>query len=722
MKEAVQMQSIRSFFARALAVTAMLLLSAGASPATVQDLQPLSAETAFPPNCSTLIYHGVVPDDFEMETTIAVNPSDPRNIVVAWTQGGFFGVVAAVTKDGGQSWTKVVVPGVSGCSGAEQDTGAADPRLAFDRNGIAYLSLDTFPFGRPGTESGASERLTVLRSSDGGLTWPERTVVPAGEPDGFNAEMWITAHPREAARAYLIWTKHNGDFYPTYFSRTDDGETWTRERRIVAAPGERVVDFLHNLQVLPSGALLDVFLRGDYNPPDPLPKKYEVLSIRSEDEGETWSEPSRVAVPQGAQPRDPETHVVIWTHPLSATPFGVAPDGTAYAAWHDIDFPTNGSSRILLAKSTDGGVSWSDPIIVKEERAQAFTPTLAVAEDGTVGVTYYDFRNDKLGDGELTTDFWFAHSGDRGETWEEEHVAGPFDMRRAALSPAPDNEPSFNVIDYYQLATAPGGFVAAFAQAPPNAPEPPNDIFFARLLLGGERARTTGGGWLADSDGDKLNFGFHVRQTASRLDGELRLNDKGGGARIELAEPTYLGPVGEECGSFAAGPSSLELRGRGTYNGAAASFRVCVQDNGEGAGAQADRFYLACTSGCEYSTAEQAPDDLIDGGNIQVARNGENTRSGQCTMILDPLLADVAPAGQLTLTGTVYDAEQEPQASATVELRATAEGGGSETLTAQSDALGRATFATWSVAVATEFRARACDVESNVVELTPLAG
>jgi hypothetical protein len=59
---------------------------------------------------------------------------------------------------------------------------------------------------------------------------------------------------------------------------------------------------------------------------------------------------------------------------------------------------------------------------------QAHEPTLAVASDDTVDVTYYDFRNDCPGDAELTTDVWFAHSHSGG-AFEDTHVAGPFNAR-----------------------------------------------------------------------------------------------------------------------------------------------------------------------------------------------------------------------------------------------------------------------------------------------------
>ena len=45
-------------------------------------------------------------------------------------------------------------------------------------------------------------------------------------------------------------------------------------------------------------------------------------------------------------------------------------------------------------RSTDGGRSWTAPRRINgAPKALAFTPAVAVAADGTVGVSYYDLRD-----------------------------------------------------------------------------------------------------------------------------------------------------------------------------------------------------------------------------------------------------------------------------------------------------------------------------------------
>jgi hypothetical protein len=86
----------------------------------------------------------------------------------------------------------------------------------------------------------------------------------------------------------------------------------------------------------------------------------------------------------------------------------------------------------MFAKSNDAGVTWSTPTAINRQQATpAFTPNIDVAPNGTLTVTYYDFRNDTSA-GPLNTDTWALHSHDGGATWTQSHVNGPFDMSKAA--------------------------------------------------------------------------------------------------------------------------------------------------------------------------------------------------------------------------------------------------------------------------------------------------
>ena len=105
---------------------------------------------------------------------------------------------------------------------------------------------------------------------------------------------------------------------------------------------------------------------------------------------------------------------------------------------------------------------------------QAFTPSVAVTADGTVGITYYDFRNNAAAAG-VPTDVWFVHSHDAGTTWTEQHVSGPFDIETAPVSRG-------NFLgDYEGLASAGNDFLAFFVMANTGNVANRTDVFFVRL-------------------------------------------------------------------------------------------------------------------------------------------------------------------------------------------------------------------------------------------------
>jgi hypothetical protein len=171
---------------------------------------------------------------------------------------------------------------------------------------------------------------------------------------------------------------------------------------------------------------------------------------------------------------DPETGEVL---PQPGFPSSaVAPDGTVYVAFENSSSPQSGAIGVL--RSLDGGLTWSTTMLPGVS-AFAFEPAIAVDAHGTVGVIWYDLRNDRPGDAALTADVWFAHSHDRGATWHQTHVAGPTDLRTAAAAA----QTRFG--EYQGLAGLPTGFAAVFGLASPQAKDGPTDIFFARIGPGG---------------------------------------------------------------------------------------------------------------------------------------------------------------------------------------------------------------------------------------------
>jgi hypothetical protein len=117
------------------------------------------------------------------------------------------------------------------------------------------------------------------------------------------------------------------------------------------------------------------------------------------------------------------------------------------------------------------------------------------------------------------------------------------------------------------------------------------------------RRAGSGGGFLLDGKGQKK---AQVDLLAQRVGngnmvGKLSVNDKQTGDKLSVDTLTMIGSVRDACGSVPSQSfSSMQFEGTGTFNGSPASFRVCLQQNANGAGGTPDLLHVACTSGCTY--------------------------------------------------------------------------------------------------------------------------
>jgi hypothetical protein len=108
-------------------------------------------------------------NDRDAETSIAVNPRNPLNVVAGWISSGDRTCGYGVSFDGGATWPVVgVVPGIQTGSGGQFDRGT-DPSVVFDKNGSAYYTCLAFNLFPPGT--GSAGTVFVSKSTDGGATW-----------------------------------------------------------------------------------------------------------------------------------------------------------------------------------------------------------------------------------------------------------------------------------------------------------------------------------------------------------------------------------------------------------------------------------------------------------------------------------------------------------------------------------------------------------------------
>jgi hypothetical protein len=231
------------------------------------------------------------------------------------------------------------------------------------------------------------------------------------------------------------------------FSKTTNGgRTWSTPQVIVpTAQNQQTIG--NQIVVDPrDGTLYDFF--NSIMPPSSHP--YNVAFVKSTDDGATWTAPQVVASLQTVGVTDPNTGQAIRTGDIIPEAAIDAATGQLYAVWQDSRFNGGSFDEVALSTSSNGGATWSAPIRVNTPTGKpAFTPSVHVSSNGTVGVTYYDFRSLTTETTTLPTDYWFTSSSNHGGSFANEaHIAGPFDMLTAP------NAGGFFTGDYEGLDTS----------------------------------------------------------------------------------------------------------------------------------------------------------------------------------------------------------------------------------------------------------------------------
>ncbi len=405
----------RKRFGVGLAVAALAGL-APTSPATAQlsQLSPL-VELSVPNPVGTcddgFRLPGTMTPNDAAEPFVAVNPAHPNNIVAAWIQGPIQNDVAAASFDGGNTWQTVPLP-LTLCSGGPF-LGAGDPWLSFAPNGDLYCIGIAGP-------SPTTTYIGIMKSMDGGLHWSVPVLVDT--PDFSPDKCTITADPADSRLVYGAWARltHKNRFELACSRTTDGGVTWEPARsNLQAAPGQ--FPSSPQILVLPDGTLVDMFLVQYGTPNQPVTAQNFQL-MRSSDKGQTWSAPMVAGAmypllrpdPTGfALTVDPDTGQLVrdTTQPSFAVDHR---SGSLYAVWEDARFSNFQYNEVAFSMSSDGGFTWSTPIRVNQTpfnmaplNRQAFYPVIAVAPNGTIGVTYYDFRFNDPSPG-VPTDYWLV--------------------------------------------------------------------------------------------------------------------------------------------------------------------------------------------------------------------------------------------------------------------------------------------------------------------------
>ncbi|HMC68384.1 MAG TPA: OmpA family protein, partial [Mycobacteriales bacterium] len=309
----------------------------------------------------------------QRETTIAVNPANTQNIIVAPNNSpGIFGTPSRdsvwVSTDGGQKWTEKVIPIPAAGFGSH-----GDPSLAFSRDGSTLMYVHLVDKSRPHGD----HAVVYAVSHDGGITWAQ---ADTGVIGSFDAD---EDHD------------HNND---------------ANDKEFIAV-GPDVLD--------PTKDRFAVTWQ-----------RHGVIYVSTYTAAEGWSTPAIVGGIEGTiatgDGTDPGAYRAPSGHSIDAIPrFG--PNGELYVVWEE--WGTTGVSHVMFDVSYDGGKTWgggwdqrvffdtdksdlqSDDKLVLEQTIALLKadPTLHVTIVGNADTRDSDTHNNKLSDDRAASVWQYFH-------------------------------------------------------------------------------------------------------------------------------------------------------------------------------------------------------------------------------------------------------------------------------------------------------------------------
>ena len=377
-----------------------VILLAALTPVTAVYGDPMSPTIAVHDNAA-------VDTGADEDPAIAMDSSG--RVVVVWTStdtlGGTIGAdadILVVRSEGyGAAWSPVA-PLVASAAGDSAD----DRRVTIttDDAGVFVVAWQTRG------SFGADADVVFVRSTDGGLSWSAPALLDtAGAGDTDDDEQPRLATDR-VGRWIAVWTSREGDADVVYAVSIDNGATWSPATPLEASAALDVDDDLEPVVTAGENGWWAVAWASNAARTGPTTADYDLLIVRSNNDGMSWSAPALLIANGNTDAGDDRAPVL-------------ATDGTGrwLAVWHQNgSLPWGPDGDILTARSANEGASWSQPrelysfslIELGEER----DPRVVSDRAGNWIVVWW--REDSLPGGVAQdVDILQARSVDGGATW-----------------------------------------------------------------------------------------------------------------------------------------------------------------------------------------------------------------------------------------------------------------------------------------------------------------
>lgn len=394
------------------------------------------------------------------EQDIRIDFRNPNRIIAGANNLGGSGLQAQFySTDHGATWGQTTLPLFSG------DAFHSDPTVDWTSDGTAWAT--TIGINNFGTQL----RMRAYKSTNGGATWTTDATFSGSQTSADKQMMWIDHSDSSPFKdtIYVIW--HNG--LPAYMNRRT-GPTGSWQSPVQVSGSESTGTAI--------GADVKTNAFGDAFAFWPATGNRRIVLVKSTNGGASWSTPQVVWTTYDSYdigvPAFNQRRALIY---VSAGAYRTATKNMVYATWTDLTGAsgcTSGSNepggtvssscktRVWFSRSTNGGTSWSNPVMINNQASlnDQFNQWLAVDEStGRVGIIYYDTVSDP---GRKKADVWYQTSEDDGASW-----SAPFKVTTAPTDETTAGSNSFQYGDYNGMSAWAGDFFPAWTDRRNNAAE-----------------------------------------------------------------------------------------------------------------------------------------------------------------------------------------------------------------------------------------------------------
>lgn len=344
----------------------------------------------------------------QSETFIVKHPMQP-NILFACANTinlstGFISEGIYVSTDAGLSWR-----GSDTCKGAPIAYHRGDPGIAIDKNG-------TFILIRLGFVPG----LYSHYSTDYGFSWSNQKQIATEDQDRAALISDVVAASEYHGRTYAFWVEFAPPF-PVVFAYTDDGaRNWTQPKKI-NNPIQRCQG--GDAAIGPNGEVYVCW--AGVTSVSPFTEDFIGFAYSSNG-GTNWTIKEKIIDINGiAGVLTQKSNIRVNGLPRIDVDRSNGPNrGNIYIITTQIyNAPAGNDPDIVLYRSTDQGNSWSNGIRVNQDAVSngkiQYFPAIHIDDLGGINIIFYDDRNTTSD----STGVFLARSVDGGISWSEFEIS-----------------------------------------------------------------------------------------------------------------------------------------------------------------------------------------------------------------------------------------------------------------------------------------------------------